>query len=146
MQNFATDIKDTIVGHLGETFPKADKRVYVLAETDKYKWKEDETIWNQKKGKTAPQYEGYFDGEFVCFMDSAKGKQHNLIEYLQGIKKLYQQGKIFVHQEMYDVKLAEANKKKEDLIVPKARSEAEGLIVESIKKSAKKRKRKVIEK
>jgi len=147
MSNFGLDMKALIVDNLLGTFPNPDKRVSVWADTDKYKWKEDADVWKQKKGLSAPQYEAHFDGEFVCFMDSAKGKTLALVDFLQGLKDLYREGKIFVHKEMYEIKKAEeeAKKEKEKLIeAPTARNEEEGLVLEAIKKSAKKRGKKVI--
>lgn len=148
MSDFGKDFEKLVVLNIGQTFPNADKRIRIIAETVKYNWKEDESVWNQKKGKTAPQYDAYFDGEFICFVDSSKGTQFNYIEFMEGLKKLYKDGKIYINKEMYDIKEAEEKaKRKEDvLIVPKAENEAEGLIVESIKKSAKKKGRKVVHK
>ncbi len=148
MSNFGTDMKDLIISEISSTFPKTKDRLSIWAETDKYIWKEDESVYNQKKGKTAPQYEASFDGEFVCFIDSSKGKRYNLVEFLTNLKKLYVDGKIHVNPQMYDVLEAErkAREEKQKLVVPKAENEAESLIVESIKRSAKKRGRKVVEK
>lgn len=136
---------DKLVHNLSSLFPNAKKRIAIWAEVDKYKWKEDETVWNQKKGRTAPQYEASFDGEFVCFIDSSKSEKYNISEFLINIRKLYADNKIFVNPEMYEVVKAkkEAENKEPDLIVPKAENEAEEMIVKTIKKQAKRRKRKV---
>ena len=131
--------------NLRSLFPNAEKRIAIWAETEKYHWKEDESVWNQKKGRTAPQYEAHFDGEFVCFIDSSKSDKYNVSEFLINIRKLYVDGKIFVNQEMYEVMKAkrEAESQKDVLEVPKPVNEAEKMIVETIKKQAKRRKRKV---
>ena len=42
MSDFGTEMKDLIVSNIGGTFPKTLERLAVWAETDKYKWKEDE--------------------------------------------------------------------------------------------------------
>lgn len=145
IKNYQNKMKDKFVSNLTAIFPKAEKRIRIWAEVDKYTWKEEESVWNQKRGNTAPQYEVHFDGEFVCFIDSNKSDRYNLSEFLINIKSLYQNGKIFIHPEMYEIKQAEkeALEKKEDLIVPTPINESEALIVEVIKKQAKKRKRKV---
>lgn len=145
----AKEIKEHLVNQLSGTFPDADKRVAVWAETDKYHWKEDQSVWNQKKGNTAPQYEAYMDGEFVCFIDTSKGTQYNVIEFLENIKKLYSSGKIFVHKEMYEIKAAEMKAKTDkqnEVIVPKATTPEEKMIVHVLDKAAKKRGKKVVQK
>lgn len=148
MQAFQDDIKRSILSNISLMFPNADKRLSIWAETDKYKWKEDESVWNQKRGNTAPQYEAHFDGEFICFIDSSLGLSYNLVEFLTNLKKLFSERKIFIHEEMYAVEAAkrEGANKKEDLIIPKSTSEADEIIVKVIKKHAKKRGRKVVQK
>lgn len=138
-------MKDKFVDNLLLMFPNAEKRISVWAEVDKYRWKEDEEIWNQAKGRTAAQYEVHFDNEFVCFIDAGKSDRYNLSEFLSNIKKLYLEKKIYVNVEMYAVKQAEqeALDTKPDLLVPAPSNEAEATIVEVVKKQAKKRKRKV---
>jgi len=148
MQAFQDDIKRSILSNISVIFPNADKRLAIWAETEKYRWKEDESVWNQKRGNTAPQYEAHFDGEFICFIDSSLGVSSNLVEFLTNLKKLFSERKIFIHEEMYAVeaaKKAEANKQ-EDLVIPKSTSEADEVIVKVIKKHAKKRGRKVVQK
>lgn len=144
IKSYQNKMKDKFVSNLTGVFPNSDKRITIWAEVDKYKH-EEEDVWNQAKGKTAPQYEVHFDGEFVCFIDASKSDRYNLSEFLSNIKVLYSSGKIFVHPEMYEVKQAEkeALEQKEDLIVPTPTNEAEATIVEVVKKQAKKRKRKV---
>ena len=44
-----------------------ENRFRIIAELEKYKAGEDESIWKQKMSRSAYQYEVYFDGEFVCF-------------------------------------------------------------------------------
>ncbi len=49
-------------------FPLTDRFV-VISELEKYRWKEDESVWSQKRGKSAEQYEVYFDSELFVFSD-----------------------------------------------------------------------------
>jgi hypothetical protein len=148
MSDFGTRMKELIISEIGATFPDTPKRLAVWAETDKYKWKEDESVWKQKRELTAPQYEAHFDNEFVCFLDSSKGERYCLFTFLSGINELYKAEKIFVHVGIYEIKEAERKAKADNdvLEVPKAKNEAEDMIVKVIKKQAKKKKRKVVEK
>lgn len=146
---FKEDMKDLCVNNLMSVFPDSHNRISIWAETDKYNWKEDESVWKQKRGIDAPQFEAYFDGQFICFMDSNKGNRYNLIEFLNNIKRLYKEGKIFVNKEMYAVRDAEEAAKQEkakNVIIPKATTPEERMIVHVLKKSAKKKGKKVIEK
>ncbi len=144
IKTYQNKMKDIFVNNLTGTFPNCEKRLSIWAEVDKFKWKEDESVWNQAKGKTAPQYEVHFDSEFVCFLDSGKSDKYNVYEFLLNIKKLYQEGKIYVHTEMYAVKEAELQEKrdKDVLEIPEATNEGEAIMVEVIKKQAKRKKRK----
>lgn len=148
MSDFGTRMKDLIISEIGGTFPDTPKRLAVWAETDKYKWKEDESVWKQKRELTAPQFEVHFDGEFVCFFDSARGERHCLVTFLSALNELYKAEKIFVHVGIYEIKEAErlAKAQNDVLEIPKARNEAEEMVVRVIKKQAKKKKRKVVEK
>jgi len=145
MSNAITkDIEYRLLGELVSMFPNAHKRLRVWAETEKYKWKEDESVWNQKKEKVSPQFETHFDREFICFIDGSKIDQ-GAVDFLTALRALYISRKIFIHEEMYaieDAKRAEENKLP-DLVIPEARNEVEQAIVETVKKKAKKRKRKV---
>lgn len=146
MSNFGKDIKDLFVNNLS-MFPNASKRIRVWVETEKYRWKEDESVYNQKKGKTAPQYEVYFDSEFVCFIDSEKGKSMALITFLEAIRDLYKQEKIYINTEMYQVKQAveeEKNRKLTTIELQKPTTPEDKMLTEIVKKSAKKRGKKVV--
>lgn len=145
IRSYKERIKESLVNNLSSIFPDSKKRLTIWAETEKYRFGEDESVWNQEKGKTAPQYEATFDREFVCFIDSSKSDKYNISEFLINIRKLYNDGKIFVHPEMYEIKKAqqESENKDSELIVPKPVNEAEDIIVQTIKKQAKKRKRKI---
>ena len=85
---------------------------------------------------------------FICFFDSSKSKQFCLMTFLSALNELYKEGKIYVHPEIYAVKEAErqALADKDVLEIPKARNEAEEMIVNVIKKQSKRKKRKVVEK
>jgi len=146
--NFRTDIQHLIENRLVGIFPNANKRISIWAETDKYRWKEDESVWKQKRGMTPNEFEAYFDGEFICFMKESDGLNYNLILFLNKIKEMYRLGKIFVNQEMYKVREAEEQAKQEaakKIEVPKATTPEEKIVLEVLKRTVKKGK-KVVEK
>lgn len=143
--SYQQDITKLILSNLAVTFPNADKRLRIWAETDKYHWKEDKSVWDQKKGNTAPQFESHFDGEFISFIDSNLSQAENLVTFLENIRKLYVERKIFIHEEMYEIeaaKKADASKA-EEVVIPTARNEIESVVVDVLTKHAKKRGRKV---
>lgn len=144
--SYQTDITQLILSNLAFTFPNSSNRLRIWAETDKYYWKEDESVYNQKKGTTAPQFEAHFDGEFISFIDGNLSQSENLVIFLENLKKLFVERKIFIHEEMYKVEAAkkeEARAKEPDVVIPKARNEVEGMVVDVLTKHAKKRGRKV---
>ena len=143
------DFYDLVDNNLRSTFKNIPKRLAVVAETEKYKYKEDESVFDQWKGKTAPKYECYFDGEFVCFIDSSKGKQESLVDFLTGMKDLFAQGKLFVNEEMYEIKAAERQAELDKINtveLPHAYDTMDNMISNVITKAAKKRGRKVVQK
>lgn len=96
----AQDVYDRVA--LEFDFPLKD-RLKVVSELDKYRWKEDESVWAQKRGRAAYQYEVYFDAEFVCFFGSDEGIQRAYLKVLEGLLKLYKEKKIFWNKELYEV-------------------------------------------
>lgn len=144
---FERTFSDRITRELSGTFPHCEKRVRILAETDKYHWKEDESVWRQKRGIDSKVYEVYFDGEFVCFVDEAQGEQAAWREFIEKFRDLYKIGSIFVHEAMYKVKEAEAEakaKKSMEVEIPTSHSPEEHIIAEVLIKNAKKNNKKVI--
>lgn len=87
-------------------------RLAIWAEVDKYRWKEDESVWRQKKGLSPTSYEVSFDGEFVCFFDTSETLDKAYVNVLEGIRKLYSEGKIFFNKELYAVREAELTAQK----------------------------------
>lgn len=145
-RTFAEEISDRIVRELSGTFPRMEHRIRTMAETDKYRWKEDESVWKQKRGIDSKKFECYMDGEFVCFFDEALGEQENWKIFLEAFKNLYKTGKIFVHEELYKVKQAEieAKKEKENVVdVPTATTPEEKQIASVLIKHLKKRGKKI---
>lgn len=143
--SFANQLADKIIRELTQ-FPNLKDRLRIYSETEKYNWKEDESVWKQKRELAPEEGEVYMDREFISPYNAKDGINKAYVRFLQELGKLYLEGKIFVHPEVYEVKRVEQEMKDaaaKPLEVPTPRNEIEGMIVESIKTSAKKRKRKV---
>lgn len=139
--SFAQDLAKRIIDELPQ-FPKINERLRIYSDTDKYNYKEDESVWNQQQGRSPEEGEIYLDREFVCFYTTKDGINKALVRFLTEIGRLYLEGKIFVHPEMYAIKEEEERsiRDKQVLEIPEARNEVEQIIVDNIKEQAKKRK------
>jgi len=146
MDTFSKLVADKLDHELGGTFKNLTKRIRIWSEVDKYNWKEDESVWRQKREKDAKDYEIYFDGEFVTFVSDKDGVQHGYLKVLEGLRDLYKEGKIFVNEEMYKVREAEEEekrKKAKEVELPKATTPEEKVVAGAIEKMAKKKGKKV---
>ncbi len=138
-------VAELFIGELEPIFPNAGKRLRVWADVDKYNWKEDEDIWKQKRGIASKEYELYFDREYITSFSEESDFYQVRTQFFRSLKKLYKEGKIFVHEEVYKVKDEEEKQKQiakeaEELAaIPKARSAEEEIVREVIVKSAKKK-------
>lgn len=141
---FAQELAGKIINELGKTFPKIDKRLSVWDDTEHYNWKEDESIWRQKRELADGEGECYFDHQFVSAYLHRDGINAAYVRFLSGLQELYKQNKVFVNPELYEIKRVEEEIKREKdvLDIPEARNEGEAMVVEVIKQHAKKKKRK----
>lgn len=115
-------------------FPLKD-RLRIISELDKYRWKEDESVWSQKRGLTKEQYEVYFDGEFVCFFGLDDSQDQAYLRVMENILRLYKDKKIYFNPAMYEI-----NAPKADVVpLPTANTPEEKLLREAVKRSRKKK-------
>lgn len=142
--SFARQLAEKIVNEIGGTFPKLRDRLSIWDDVEKYNWKEDESIWKQKKGMLPGEGEVYMDNQFICAYAQRDGVNSAYIRFLRELNNLYIQGKIYVNPEIYMIKAEEERlrREKDILEIPEARNEGEQMIVDIIETHAKKRKRK----
>jgi nicotinic acid phosphoribosyltransferase len=137
------DMKRVFENALPFHIPNFTQRLRITADVDKYKWKEDESIWLQKKDRSVHSFEVLFDGEFVCFFDLSQTEAQVLLQMLDGLRSLFKSEKVFIHEQMYEVQKAkwEADKTIE---LEGGSTPEEKIITEVIKKQAKKKGKKVV--
>lgn len=116
-------------------------RLKVISELEKYRYKEDESVWKQKRGTAAYQYEVYFDDEFVCFFGADEGIDVAYLKVLEGLLKLYKEKKIFWNKELYDVYYPKT--KPEEIKLPEATTPEEKIVREVYKRQAKRKGKRV---
>lgn len=142
-----SQMEDYLKGHLEVNIPfripEFKDRIRVWAEVDKYRPGEDESVWKQKKGKSPHAYEIYFDGEFVCFFDENETIQRVILKFIESMRELFKQEKIFVNKEMYVVKEEERKSKEEEILLENPTTPEDKILTDVVVKQAKKRKRKV---
>ena len=114
-------------------------RLQIVSELDKYRWKEDESVWKQKRGLSAYQYEVYFDGVFVCDFGSDAGLDKAYLAVLEGLLKLYKDKRIFWNKELYEVYYP--TPKNEPPKLKEATTPEEKMVKEALERVAKKTKK-----
>jgi hypothetical protein len=87
-------------------------RLVIVPEVDKYRIKEDESIFNQVKTEKY-DYEVYFDGEYVSAFNIDDKPERARIGVLKGLKTLYKAGKIHWNLFLYDIDKQKAKDKAE---------------------------------
>lgn len=143
------DLLITLNRKLPFEVPNLKSRFRVWSEKDKYRWKEDESVWKQVRGLSYEQYEVYFDGEFVCFFDLGMTMDQTVLEVMKGLIPLFKSGKVFINESMYEVralKAAEDRKKAHEIEIAAPTTPEEKILAEVLTRVAKKRNKKVVTK
>ena len=102
-------VKNEIAQHF-DRMVDIENRLYVVSDLYKFRWKEDESVWGQKRGKADKYYEITFDGEHVCGFDESETMAQVMVKFWKGMKELYQEGKIRLNKFLAD----EEKKKREE--------------------------------
>lgn len=100
------NVKDRLVQELGNSFdPKVNfnKRIRVMSDLIAFNYKEDKSVWKQKKGLLPEYYMVYFDDEYVCGFSDAHSVKHAVLEFWKGFKEAYKSGKIRLNQKQVEV-------------------------------------------
>ena len=119
-------------------------RLRVIAEVDRYRWKEDESVWKQKRERSALAYEVYFDREFVANFDISEDPDAVYLKIMTSIRDLYKTKKIFFNKQMYVIEDEKriAEQKKNEFKLPTAVTPEEKIINEVVKRQRRRRARK----
>lgn len=75
------------------SFPIQD-RVTVLADIEQYKYKEDESVWQQKKGINPHYFSVFWDLVHVCGFDERTPVEFFMVDFWKNFKRLYKEGKV----------------------------------------------------
>jgi len=70
------------------------ERITVKLDEEQFNYKEDESVWLQKKGKTTRVCEVYFDDVFCCDLRETDIKTTMQLKFFRGFLKGYESGKI----------------------------------------------------
>lgn len=115
--------KDRFLYELSKHFDNSynlNKRVYITSDIEMFRWREDESVWRQKREKAPHYYTVYFDNEYICGFSESDPLEKAMLEWWKGFKKAYQDGLI----DLDEVKSRELQQKRE-LELKQAKKEAE---------------------
>lgn len=124
-----------------------DERFKVVAEVEKYKVGEDESVWSQSKGRSPHEFEAYFDGEFVCFFSQRESTTQIRLKILTGLRDLYKQDKIVFNPNIKKIREEEERLRqaKESVVEYSGiTSPEEKILLDVVKRQHKKRGKRVI--
>lgn len=87
-------------------------RITVWADTDAFKWKEDVSVWSQKRGRTDNIYSVFVDNIHICYIGERRSKPDTLKDFWHGFLKAYSlkdndPGKLWLDHETYEEKRKE---------------------------------------
>jgi hypothetical protein len=102
------------------------ERITVKLDAEQFKWKEDESVWLQKKDKAPKVCEVYFDNVWCCDLYETDTHHRVLEKFFKGFEKGYALGKIRLNKFLATI---EAEKEKQAEIDKKA---AQKKAIESI--------------
>lgn len=109
-----------------------EDRIKVISDTSMFKWKEDESVWKQKKGLSKTMYQCYFDGEHMCTFEEDENLDQIALDYFKTFKEKYQ--KKMIRLSPKDYKLEQEVKKLDPLKDVKATTKEEKMALEIVKK------------
>ncbi len=139
VKEIARDMKHVFESNLPFQIPNFTQRLCITPDVEKYRWKEDESVWLQMRDKSYHSFEVLFDGEFVCFFDLGLSEREVIVRMLEGLRALFKQEKIFLHPRMYEVQKA-AN----EVVLEKPHNETERIITSVLTKQLKRKGKKVV--
>jgi len=90
-------IKDKLITELSKSFdPKVnfDKRLRVSSDLQVFNFKEDKSVWKQKRGLLPEYFTVYFDDEYICGFDDTQTIEWVVLQFWKGFKHAYESGKI----------------------------------------------------
>lgn len=95
------EIKDAVIKNIrldmadfGLSELELRERVTVKLDTDQFNFKEDESVWKQKRGKAPFVCEVYFDDVWCCDIHEHDTHLHMMEKFFKGFLKGYELGKI----------------------------------------------------
>lgn len=100
------------------------KRLRVESDLDTFNYKEDKSIWHQKRGDVARYYTVYFDDVFILGFEDTELPEATFLRFFRALHELARQGKV---------------------VLDKYKAKEEQMIAEELTKQAKKEKQKLID-
>jgi hypothetical protein len=146
LSSIKDSIKHIILTELGDSqeFNFKD-RITVVSDLEMFRWKEDEYIWEQKRGKIVTHYSIYLDEHFVSGFDEDWIAQRIMLDFWKGLKTLVKNNKVALNvyqnkerQEIEEIERKEEVKEQKRKIdaLPEA-TETQKLAKEAIKRVSK---------
>lgn len=112
-------VKDEIQNHFSKDLVNVSERVSVVADVDLFNYKEDKSVWDQKKQNIAGVYSIYFDGVFVCNFTTEWYLPMVMSTFWRGLRDLIKAEKVYLMVEQYEEKIKaerEAQKQQDQVI------------------------------
>lgn len=109
--------KKLILSELGDG-PNFDfkNRLKIVSDIEMFRWKEDEYIWSQKRGKIVSHYSIYLDEHFVSGFDEDWIAERIMLDFWKGLKTLVSTNKVKLnkYENIERQQIEEITKKEEE--------------------------------
>jgi hypothetical protein len=111
VQSLETDMRDFGISPI-----ELVERITVLMDTDHFNFKEDSSVWLQKRGKSPWVCEVYFDETWCCDLYESDSKDKLRNKFFKGFLKGYNKGKIRLNKQkaLLEDEIAEAKKQSDE--------------------------------
>lgn len=121
MKALSTEIKDAVIMNIKKDMAdfgideiELRQRITVKLDTEQFNYKEDESVWLQKKDKAPFVCEVYFDECWCCDLHESDSHSKLISKFFTGFQKGYENGRIRLNRFLAEIQDAQEAKDKKD--------------------------------
>lgn len=95
--NVSIALKNRVLRELDHHFDgsyKIKERIRVISDLEKFRYKDDVSLWAQSKNYVAQEFVLYWDNEFICRFNTHHHIEDVMLMFWRGLKKALKEGKV----------------------------------------------------
>lgn len=121
MKALSPEIKDAVIMNIKKDMAdfgideiELRQRITVKLDTEQFNYKEDESVWLQKRDKAPFVCEVYFDECWCCDLHESDSHSKLISKFFTGFQKGYENGRIRLNRFLAEIQDAQEAKDKKD--------------------------------